>query len=135
MGGDPGPLSRAGPHRVGRRRSSGPTGGAHKSPSASLPEELAAKAADLGLPALALLDRDRVYGAPRFHQAALRAGLRAHIGFELTLEDGSRWPLLVETRAGYQNLCRLVTRMKLRAKKGEGAGWRRWPSTPAASSA
>ncbi|MGB7719385.1 MAG: error-prone DNA polymerase, partial [Bryobacteraceae bacterium] len=60
-------------------------------------------------------------GAPRFHMAAKKAGIRAHIGSEITCTNGLTYPLLVETREGYQNLCRLVTRMKLRAKKGEGA--------------
>ena len=88
---------------------------------ASLPEELAALCAELNMPAMALLDRDGVYGAPRFHMAARKAGIRAHIGAEVTSTEGFRYPLLVETRAGYQNLCRLITRMKLRARKGEGA--------------
>jgi error-prone DNA polymerase len=52
---------------------------------ASLPEDLVERAAALGYPALALGDRDGVYGAPRFHQAAKRAGLRALVGAELTL--------------------------------------------------
>src|ERR1700694_51040 len=73
------------------------------------------------MPAIALLDRDGVYGAPRFHMAAKKAGIRAHIGGEISCTDGNRYPLLVESRAGYQNLCRLITRMKLRARKGEGA--------------
>lgn len=88
---------------------------------ASLPEDLAGRAAELEIPAIALLDRDGVYGAPRLHAAAKKAGLRAHIGAEITSSEGFRYPLLVQTRAGYQNLCRLITRMKLRAKKGEGA--------------
>jgi error-prone DNA polymerase len=88
---------------------------------ASLPEELVARCAELEMPAMALLDRDGVYGAPRFHMAAKKAGIRAHIGAEVTGPGGVRYPLLVETRAGYRNLCRLITRMKLRAKKGEGA--------------
>lgn len=88
---------------------------------ASTPEELAAVCAALEIPALALVDRDGVYGAPRFHTAATKLSLRAHIGAEVTASDGWRYPLLVETRAGYQNLCRLITRMKLRAKKGEGS--------------
>src|SRR5438876_8670774 len=88
---------------------------------ASLPEALAQTAANLGYPALALVDRDGVYGAPRFHLAAKKTGIRAHIGVEITCTDGFQYPLLVENRTGYQNLCRLVTRMKLRAKKGEGA--------------
>src|SRR5713101_7908670 len=53
--------------------------------AASLPEALVDRAADLGYPALALLDRDGVYGAPRFHKAALAAGLRPIIGAELTI--------------------------------------------------
>jgi error-prone DNA polymerase len=88
---------------------------------ASLPEDLIAQAAALDYEAIALLDRDGVYGAPRFHAAAKKAKIRAHVGAEITSADGSRYPLLVASRAGYQNLCRLVTRMKLRAPKGEGA--------------
>ena len=88
---------------------------------ASPPEELVVACADFGMPALAILDRDGVYGAPRFHLAATKAGMRAHIGAEVTSTAGFRYPLLAETRAGYQNLCRLITRMKLRAGKGEGA--------------
>src|SRR5437588_9796465 len=56
---------------------------------ASLPEILIDRAADLGYPALALLDRDGVYGAPRFHKAALSAGVRPIIGSELTLNLGA----------------------------------------------
>src|SRR5881398_1576598 len=55
---------------------------------ASLPESIVDRAADLGYPAVALLDRDGVYGAPRFHKAAAAAGLRAIIGAELTLMAG-----------------------------------------------
>ena len=88
---------------------------------ASVPEDLVSACADLGIPAMALLDRDGVYGAPRFHMAAKKTGMRAHIGSEITCTNGKRYPLLCENREGYQNLCRLVTRMKLRAKKGEGA--------------
>jgi error-prone DNA polymerase len=134
---------------------------------ASLPEELVAVCAQLHLPAMALLDTDGVYGAPRFHLAAQKAKIKAHIGAEVTCAtSGSvilsvaggvqsalppesknpyprqsdegigiprfarndrplngnsfRLPLLVATRSGYQNLCRLITKMKLRAKKGEG---------------
>src|SRR5580704_2954275 len=88
---------------------------------ASLPEELVSTAAGFGMPALALIDRDGFYGSPRFHMAAKKADIRAHIGAEITCTDGHRYPLLAESRTGYQNLCRLITRMKLRAKKGEGA--------------
>ncbi len=80
--------------------------------------------ARLHMPAMALLDTDGVYGAPRFHMAAKKLELKAHIGAEVTacsLHDKFRLPLLVSSRAGYQNLCRLITKMKLRAKKGEGA--------------
>jgi error-prone DNA polymerase len=87
----------------------------------STPEELVARAAELDFPALAILDRDNVSSAPRFHMAAKKAGIRAHIGAEVTCTDGHRYPLLAESRQGYQNLCRLITRMKMRAKKGEGA--------------
>src|SRR5687768_18013240 len=92
---------------------------------ASLPETLVQRAADLGYPALALLDRDGVYGAPRFHKAALAAGIRPIIGAELTItlegkrqkEEGKTFllPVLCETADGYRNLCRLVTRMQMRA--------------------
>ena len=98
---------------------------------ASLPEELAAVCSQLNLPAMALLDVDGVYGAPRFHMAAQKTKIKAHIGAEVTTgkqiprfarnDKSFRLPLLVSTRAGYQNLCRLITKMKLRAKKGEGA--------------
>src|ERR1700675_1603621 len=87
---------------------------------ASLPEELAAGCAERGMAAMALLDRDGVYGAPRFYLAAKKISVRAHIGGEVTSAAGWRFPLLVETRVGYQNLCCLITRMKLRARKGEG---------------
>jgi error-prone DNA polymerase len=91
----------------------------------SLPEELMLACARLNMPAMALLDIDGVYGAPRFHQAAKKIGLKAHIGAEISADLFSpqrfRIPLLVSSRAGYQNLCRLITKMKLRAKKGEGA--------------
>src|SRR5678815_3845027 len=54
---------------------------------ASLPEALVERAAALGYPALALLDADGVYGAPRFHKAAQQVGLKAIIGAELTIEN------------------------------------------------
>jgi error-prone DNA polymerase len=133
---------------------------------ASLPEALVERAAALNYPALALLDADGVYGAPRFHKAAKQAGLKAIIGAELTIgapspapgaqgpkpraqspepraqssepraqssepraqspepkAQGQYWrlPVLVASADGYRNLCRLVTRMKMRAPKGEGS--------------
>src|SRR6202011_5989122 len=69
---------------------------------------------------MALLDRDGVYGAPRFHLAAQKSSIRAFIGAEVTSAEGWRYSLLTESRAGYQNLCRAITQMKLAAKKGEG---------------
>ncbi|PYN96681.1 MAG: error-prone DNA polymerase [Candidatus Rokuibacteriota bacterium] len=88
---------------------------------AEQPEALVSEAARLGMGALALVDRDGLYGAPRFHQAATAAGLTPIIGSEITLDDGSRLPLLVEDREGYRNLSRLLTRMKLAAPKGKAA--------------
>ncbi|MGH7393143.1 MAG: DNA polymerase III subunit alpha, partial [Candidatus Rokuibacteriota bacterium] len=83
------------------------------------PEILVEEAARLEMPVVALVDRDGLYGAPRFHQAAVRAGLTPLVGAEVTLDDGARLPLLVEDREGYRNLCRLLTRVKLSAPKGE----------------
>ena len=83
---------------------------------ASLPEELAGRAAKLGLPALAVLDRDGVCAAPRLYSAAREQGIRPLVGAEITMEDGSVVPLLVENRAGYQNLCRLISTAKLGAR-------------------
>ncbi|MBV9087404.1 MAG: PHP domain-containing protein, partial [Acidobacteriaceae bacterium] len=137
---------------------------------ASVPEELVEVCARLGMGRMALLDRDGVYGSPRFHLTAKKIGLKAHIGAEVTVssfkcpvssgraESGgsagepvsrssffvsrqeqqrpakkhnfskletrkskllqpTRLPLLVSSRGGYQNLCRLITRMKLRGPK------------------
>jgi error-prone DNA polymerase len=92
--------------------------------AASLPEELAGAAAEMGFTAMALVDRDGLYGAPRFHFAAKKAEVRAHIGAEITCTDGTVYPLLVRNRIGYRNLCHLITRMKLRAKKNEGMATR-----------
>jgi error-prone DNA polymerase len=86
---------------------------------AEQPEALVAEAAQRGMGALALVDRDGVYGAPRFYRAAVDAGLRALVGSELTLAGGGRLPVLVEDREGWQNLCRLITRAKLGAPKGK----------------
>src|SRR5258707_4662756 len=88
---------------------------------ASVPEELAAACNAHGMPAMAVLNRDGVYGAPRFYLAATKIKVKAHIGSEVTSALGWRYPLLVKSREGYQNLCRFITRMKLRAgRKGEG---------------
>jgi error-prone DNA polymerase len=76
---------------------------------ASLPEELAARAAELGYEALALTDHDGVYGSLEFAHAAKAFGVRPITGAEVTLTDGSHVTLLVESAAGYANLCRLLT--------------------------
>ncbi|HEX6190453.1 MAG TPA: PHP domain-containing protein, partial [Pyrinomonadaceae bacterium] len=115
---------------------------------AATPEELIAACAELNMPAMALLDNDGVYGAARFHLAARKVGIKAHIGAELTVRsqtsdirrqktEGRKQkaenqvaqtfvlPLLIRNRTGYQNLCRLITLMKMRvpkhAKPGECA--------------
>jgi len=101
---------------------------------ASAPEELVDRCVAVEMPAMVLLDRDGVYGAPRFHLAAKKAGVKAHIGSEVSCfwfpvsrknqafaekreTRNQELPLLVESRAGYQNLCRLITRMKMRGPK------------------
>ena len=84
---------------------------------ASLPEEYAERAAKLEIPAMALLDRDGVYGSPRFFAAMKKHNLRGHTGAEVLCTDGSYYPLLAKSRTGYQNLCRLITRTKLRTAK------------------
>jgi error-prone DNA polymerase len=89
--------------------------------ASALPEDLAHTAAGMGMPAMALADRDGVYGAPRFHLACREAGIRPHVGAEITVRGGDRYPLLVETAQGYRNLCRLITLSKMRARKGEGS--------------
>lgn len=88
--------------------------------ASSLPEALILQAAELNIPAMALLDQDGFYGSARFHMAAKKCGLRAHVGAELTVADESgliSFPLLCETQKGYQNLCRLITKTKLRVPK------------------
>ena len=89
--------------------------------ASSLPEDLVSRAAELGLEALALVDRDGLSGAPRFFHAARAAGVRPIVGASLTLAGGGCLPVLVLDRTGYRNLCRLLTEMKRGAKKGEGA--------------
>ncbi|MEA2693438.1 MAG: error-prone polymerase [Acidobacteriota bacterium] len=114
---------------------------------ASLPEDLVQQAAALELPAVALVDVNGVYGAPRFYQAAKQAGIKALVGAELVLEPrpglppsgplglvpepGSaarpgqpdlhdeRLTLLVASRTGYKNLCKLLTAAAHGVPKGE----------------
>jgi error-prone DNA polymerase len=76
---------------------------------ASQPEELAARAAELGYEALALTDHDGVYGSLEFAHAAKAFGVRAITGAEVTLEGDAHITLLVESREGYASLCRLLT--------------------------
>src|SRR2546421_334172 len=80
---------------------------------ASLPEQLALTASQLGYPALALTDHNGLYGAMAFAQESKQLGLQAITGAELTLLDGSHVTLLVETPEGYANLCRLITEAHL----------------------
>ena len=82
------------------------------------PEALAAQAAHLGIPALALTDHDALYGAVRFVLAAREAGIKPLLGAEMTLEGDSHLTLLVETAEGYANLCRLITLARRDQEKG-----------------
>src|SRR5260221_12476775 len=76
---------------------------------ASLPEELAARAAELGYEALALTDHDGVYGSLEFAHACKQFGLHAITGAEVTLAGGAHVTLLCESQRGYANLCRILT--------------------------
>ena len=90
----------------------------------SFPEQLAEVAAELEMAAMALLDRNGIYGAQRFSVAARENNVRPIIGCELSMEDDSILPVLVETRVGYKNLCELLTQAHLRSEKGKCAA--RW---------
>jgi error-prone DNA polymerase len=94
----------------------------------SSPEQLAEVAAELEMPAMALLDRNGVYGAQRFSVAAREHNVRPIVGCELSMEDGSVLPVLVENRTGYKNLCELLTHSHLRSEKGTCAV--RWSELP-----
>src|SRR5439155_23904495 len=87
---------------------------------ASLPEELAVRAAELGYPALALTDHDGVYGSLEFAYAAKHFGVRPITGAEVTLDGGAHVTLLVETPQGYANLGRLLTAAHARTRPKEG---------------
>jgi error-prone DNA polymerase len=84
----------------------------------SLPEDLIARGAELGHTVMALTDRDGLYGQPRFHLEARRQNIRAIVGADLTLPAG-RILLLVQDRAGYQNLSKLITAAKAGREKGD----------------
>src|SRR5881392_2634095 len=88
---------------------------------ASFPEQLAETAAELAMPAMALLDRNGVYGAQRFSVTAREHNVRPIIGCELSMEDGTILPVLVANRTGYKNLCQLLTQAHLRSEKGKCA--------------
>ena len=127
-----------------RRRGAPPYAELHAASSfsflrgSSQPEDLVARAAALGLPAVALLDRNGVSGAPRFYKAAREAGIRALVGAEAVIDrpqasavsrqreerpalddEETRVHLLVRSRQGYRNLCRLLTAGALNHPKGE----------------
>jgi error-prone DNA polymerase len=89
---------------------------------AAHPDALAYGCVKLELPAMALLDRNGVYGSPAFHHIMKLNGLKAHVGAEVAVADHATakspyYPLLVRTQRGYKNLSRLITTTKLRAKK------------------
>src|SRR5689334_21536057 len=85
----------------------------------SFPEQLAEVAAELEMPAVALCDRNGVYGTQRFSTAAREHGVRPIVGAELEMEGGGILPVLVESRTGYKNLCELLTQAHLRSEKGK----------------
>ena len=99
---------------------------------ASHPEDLVARARDLEMPALAITDRNGLYGAVKFFSAAQRAGIKPIIGTVLTVDDGTtppqdrvdydRWGerllLLAEDKVGYSNLCRLISMAQLQNATG-----------------
>jgi error-prone DNA polymerase len=76
---------------------------------ASQPDELAIRAAELGYESFALTDHDGLSGSLEFARAARDAGVRPITGCELTLDDGAHLTLLVESQAGYRNICRLLS--------------------------
>jgi error-prone DNA polymerase len=92
---------------------------------AASPDELVRTAHDAGLPAIAVTDRDGVYGIVRAHLAAKETGTHLIIGSEITVDDGSTIVLLVRHRKGYANLCNLVTTGRRRCEKGSSkVAWR-----------
>jgi error-prone DNA polymerase len=87
---------------------------------ASLPEELAYRAAELGHAALALTDHNSVSGSMELAQVAQDAGVRAIHGAEVDLNDGRHLTLLVEDARGWRNLCRVLTRAHAQTRAGSG---------------
>src|SRR5688572_28149329 len=91
---------------------------------ASHPQELVEQAKELGYAALALTDECSMAGVVRAHTAALKAGLKFIVGSEFTLAGQLKIVALATSRLGYGRLCRLITRGRLAAKKGQyGLGW------------
>src|SRR3712207_964887 len=90
---------------------------------ASHPVELAAAAAEQGHSALAVTDHDGLYGAMEMAQALKALGVRPITGAELTLDDGTHLTLLCESRAGYRNLCRLITAAHWHTRRWGREGW------------
>src|SRR5262245_7027603 len=86
---------------------------------ASQPDELVNQAHELGLPAVAITDRDGVYGVVHAHMRAKELGIRLLLGAELSLPEGQSAIALCMDREGYGNLCQLISRGRLRSKKGE----------------
>ncbi len=94
----------------------------------SFPEHIAETAAELQMSAVALLDRNGVYGAQRFSVAAREHNTKAITGAELVMEDGVVLPVIVQSRTGYSNLCQLLTQAHLRSEKGNCTV--RWSELP-----
>jgi len=88
---------------------------------ASHPDELVETCSLLGGSAIALTDRDGVYGVVHAHRKAVELGVHLIIGSEISVDDGTRIVLLCADRGGYANLCRLVSRGRLRSEKGVSA--------------
>lgn len=92
---------------------------------ASHPEELVARAAELGLSALALVDQDGLYGVVKAHLQARALGLQLLVGSRLTLLDGPPVVALVQDATGYGHLCQLISQGRLAHPKGEaGVSWK-----------
>ena len=88
---------------------------------ASHPDELIEEAHYLGLRAVAVTDRDGVYGVVRAHVKARELGVKLIIGSQVTIADGSTIVLLVQDRGGYANLCRLLSKGRLASPKGSSS--------------
>ncbi|MBD3258298.1 DNA polymerase III subunit alpha [candidate division GN15 bacterium] len=88
---------------------------------ASHPEELVARAAELGYPALAITDHNGLYGAVRFHQAARDHGIKPIIGAEITLDNDTdndhHLTLLAIDYRGYANLSQMLAAAQLANEK------------------